>query len=117
MAKLNMDSGHISGLSGIILGTFFSIATSVLGGMILAHIVAWRIAVVLLAAVPVMLLAGYFRLRILAKAQERHETAYNAAAALVSTPKKFYMCAREQASSDRTAIRLCWTYSCLPRIC
>lgn len=117
MAKLNMDSGHISGLSGIILGTFFSIATSVLGGMILAHIVAWRIAIVLLAAVPVMLLAGYFRLRILAKAQERHETAYNAAAALVSTPKKCYTCARMQASSDRTAIQLAWKCSCLLRFC
>lgn len=84
MAKLNMDSGHISGLSGVILGTFFSIATSVIGGMILAHIVAWKIAIMLLAAVPVMLLAGFFRLRILAKAQERHETTYNGAAALVS---------------------------------
>jgi ATP-binding cassette subfamily B (MDR/TAP) protein 1 len=83
MAKLSMDSGHISGLSGVILGTFFSIATSVVGGMILAHIVAWKIAIVLLAAVPVMLLAGFFRLRILAKSQERHETAYNSAAALV----------------------------------
>lgn len=88
MAKLNMDSGHISGLSGVILGTFFSIATSVVGGMILAHVVAWKIAIVLLAAVPVMLLAGYFRLRILAKAQERHETAYNSAAALVRKPQE-----------------------------
>ncbi|KAJ4305126.1 hypothetical protein N0V90_000656 [Kalmusia sp. IMI 367209] len=84
MAKLNMDSGHISGLSGVILGTFFSITTSVIGGIILAHIVAWKIAIVLLSAVPIMLLAGFFRLRILAKAQERHETAYNSAAALAS---------------------------------
>ncbi|KAF2644625.1 hypothetical protein P280DRAFT_176000 [Massarina eburnea CBS 473.64] len=84
MSKLNMDSGHISGLSGVILGTFFSIATSVIGGIILAHIVAWKIAVVLLAAVPVMLFAGYFRLRILAKAEERHQTAYNSAAAMAS---------------------------------
>lgn len=90
MAKLNMDSGHISGLSGVILGTFFTIATSVIGGMILAHMVAWRIAIVLLAAVPIMVLAGFFRLRILAKAQERHETAYNAAAAIVSDFKSLF---------------------------
>lgn len=31
-----------------------------------------------------MLLAGFFRLRILAKAEERHQTAYNAAAASAS---------------------------------
>ncbi|RMZ71731.1 ABC transporter [Pyrenophora seminiperda CCB06] len=84
MSRLNSDSGSISGLSGVILGTIFSIATSVLGGMVLAHIVAWKIAIVLLAAVPVMLLAGFARLRILAMAEEHHQTAYNDAAALAS---------------------------------
>jgi len=84
MAKLNMDSGHLSGLSGVILGTFFSISTSVIGGIIMAHIIAWKIAVVLLSAVPIMLVAGFFRLRVLANAQRRHETAYNSAAALAS---------------------------------
>lgn len=54
MSKLSMDSGHISGLSGVILGTFFSISTSVIGGIILAHIVAWKIAIVLLSAVPIV---------------------------------------------------------------
>lgn len=84
MSRLNSDSGSISGLSGVILGTIFSIATSVIGGIILAHIVAWKIAIVLLAAVPVMLLAGFLRLRILAIAEDHHQTAYNDAAALAS---------------------------------
>jgi ATP-binding cassette subfamily B (MDR/TAP) protein 1 len=84
MSRLNSDSGSISGLSGVILGTIFSITTSVLGGIVLAHIVAWKIAIVLLAAVPVMLLAGFLRLRVLATAEERHQTAYNDAAALAS---------------------------------
>lgn len=84
MSKLNMDSGSISGLSGVILGTIFSITTSVVGGTILAHIVAWRIAIVLLAAVPVMVFAGFVRLRILAMAEEKHQNAYNDAATLAS---------------------------------
>ncbi|KAF2687161.1 leptomycin B resistance protein pmd1 [Lentithecium fluviatile CBS 122367] len=84
MAKLNMDSGNLSGLSGIILGTLFTILTSVLGGIILAHLIAWRIALVLLSGAPIMLLAGFFRLRILVKAEERQQTAYNAAAALAA---------------------------------
>lgn len=84
LSALSMDAGHLSGLSGVILGTFFSVTTSVLGGMVLAHVVAWKIAVVLLAAVPVMLVAGFLRLRILSKAEERHQTAYNEAAALAS---------------------------------
>ncbi|KAH9872117.1 hypothetical protein J1614_006378 [Plenodomus biglobosus] len=84
MSRLNADSGSISGLSGVILGTVFSVATSVIGGIVLAHVVAWKIAVVLLAAVPVMLIAGFLRLRILALAEEHHQTAYNDAAALAS---------------------------------
>ncbi|KAK7516648.1 leptomycin B resistance protein pmd1 [Phyllosticta citriasiana] len=84
MSKLSMDAGSISGLSGVILGTVFSVTTSICGGMVLAHVVAWRIAVVLLAAVPIMLLAGFFRLRVLSMAQERQETSYNDAAALAS---------------------------------
>ncbi|KAJ4406129.1 hypothetical protein N0V91_004801 [Didymella pomorum] len=84
MSKLNMDSGSISGLSGVILGTIFSITTSVVGGTILAHIVAWKIAIVLLAAVPIMVLAGFVRLRILALAEEKHQNAYNDAATLAS---------------------------------
>jgi ABC-type multidrug transport system fused ATPase/permease subunit len=84
MSKINMDSGHLSGLSGVILGTFFSITTSVVGGIILAHIMAWKIAIVLLCAVPVMVVAGFLRLRILAKSEERHQTAYNSAAAMAS---------------------------------
>lgn len=84
MSKLNMDSGSISGLSGVILGTIFSITTSVVGGTILAHIVAWKIAIVLLAAVPIMIFAGFVRLRILALAEEKHQNAYNEAATLAS---------------------------------
>ncbi|KAI1665973.1 Leptomycin B resistance protein pmd1 [Pyrenophora tritici-repentis] len=84
MSRLNSDSGSISGLSGVILGTIFSIATSVLGGIILAHIVAWKIAIVLLGAVPIMLGAGFLRLRILHIAETHHQTAYNDAAALAS---------------------------------
>lgn len=84
MSRINMDSGHLSGLSGVILGTFFSITTSVVGGIILAHIMAWKIAIVLLCAVPVMVVAGFLRLRIMAKNEERHQTAYNSAAAMAS---------------------------------
>ncbi|KAF2019675.1 P-loop containing nucleoside triphosphate hydrolase protein [Aaosphaeria arxii CBS 175.79] len=84
MSRLNSESGHISGLSGVILGTFFSIATSVVGGIILAHVVAWRIAIVLLAAVPIMIMAGFTRLKILAVSEQRRQGAYNEAAALAS---------------------------------
>ncbi|KAF2843130.1 P-loop containing nucleoside triphosphate hydrolase protein [Patellaria atrata CBS 101060] len=84
MSTMTMDAGHLSGLSGVILGTLLSVMTSVFGGIILAHFVAWKIAIVLLAAVPVMLFSGFMRLRVLSKAEERHQVAYSHAAALAS---------------------------------
>lgn len=84
ISMLNMDTGHLSGLSGVILGTVCSVTTSMLGGIILAHIVAWKIAIVLLPAVPVVVVSGFLRLRVLAKFEQRHETAYLGAAALAT---------------------------------
>lgn len=84
MSMLSMDTGHLSGLSGVILGTICSVTTSMLGGIILAHVVAWKIAIVLLAAVPIMIVSGFLRLRVLAKFEQRHETAYLDAATLAT---------------------------------
>lgn len=84
MASISTDVGHLSGMSGVIIGTICSVLVSVTGGIVLAHIVAWKIAIVLLSAVPVVVMAGFLRLRVLTKFEERHESAYNGAAALAS---------------------------------
>ena len=84
MATMTTDSGHLSGLSGIIVGTILCALTSLFGGIILAHVVAWKIAIVLLGALPIVLLAGYLRLKVLAHFEHQHKTAYNAAAAIAS---------------------------------
>ncbi|GAB7345698.1 hypothetical protein MBLNU457_3976t1 [Dothideomycetes sp. NU457] len=81
---MQSDAAQLSCLSGVAIGTIFTVATSVFGGIILAHVVAWEIAVVLLSVVPVMLLAGYTRLRVLALAESRHRSAYNDAAAIAA---------------------------------
>ncbi|KAK3699964.1 hypothetical protein LTR37_016208 [Vermiconidia calcicola] len=73
------DSADLACLSGVALGTIFTVVVSMCGGIILAHVVAWKIAIVLLAAVPIMLVAGYVRLRLLAKSERRHRTAYSKA--------------------------------------
>jgi ATP-binding cassette subfamily B (MDR/TAP) protein 1 len=81
---ISMDAGHLSGLSGVIIGTMVSALVSVIGGAILAHIVAWKIAIVLFATSPVVILAGFFRLRVLAKVEERNQKAYTEAASLAT---------------------------------
>jgi ABC-type multidrug transport system fused ATPase/permease subunit len=96
VSVISMDSGHLSGLSGVIIGTIVSALVSVVGGAILAHIVAWKIAIVLFATSPIVVLSGFFRLRVLAKLEEKNQLAYTEAASL----------ATEACSSIRTIAAL-----------
>lgn len=82
--SLQSDAGQLSCLSGVALGTIFTVATSIIGGITLAHVVAWKIAVVLLSAVPVMVAAGYIRLKVLGLSETRHRSAYNDAASIAA---------------------------------
>ena len=79
-SKLQMNVNHLSGLSGVIIGTVLSITVSLIGGLSLALFTAWRIALVLLAAVPIMIGAGFLRFKILAESHKRHQNAYVEAA-------------------------------------
>jgi ATP-binding cassette subfamily B (MDR/TAP) protein 1 len=92
----SMDAGHLSGLSGVIIGTIVSALVSVVGGAILAFIVAWKIAIVLFATSPVVISAGFLRLRVLSKLEEKNHLAYTDAASL----------ATEACSSIRTVAAL-----------
>jgi ATP-binding cassette subfamily B (MDR/TAP) protein 1 len=84
VSVISMDSGHISGLSGVIIGTIVSALVSVVGGAILAHVVAWKIAIVLFATSPVILLSGFFRLRVVGIVEESNSKAYTEAASLAT---------------------------------
>ncbi|KAK9704450.1 hypothetical protein K7432_010187 [Basidiobolus ranarum] len=84
ISMINADANYMGGLTGVVIGTIFSIVTNLIAGITLAHVVAWKIAIVVLAAVPVMLVACFLRVRILALFHQRHQTAYVKSAALAS---------------------------------
>ncbi|TPX66385.1 hypothetical protein SpCBS45565_g04512 [Spizellomyces sp. 'palustris'] len=84
VSTLNVDANHLSGLTGVVIGTVFSIMVNLIAAITLAHITAWKIAIVVVTAVPIMLVAGFLRVRIIARFQKRHETAYIASAALAT---------------------------------
>lgn len=96
MANLSTDTSHLGGLTGTVIGTIVSIFVNLVAGITLAHIVAWRIAVVILATVPILVAAGYLRLKVIADFQKLHETAYAQSTAL----------AVEAVSSMRTVAAL-----------
>ncbi|ORY75120.1 P-loop containing nucleoside triphosphate hydrolase protein [Protomyces lactucae-debilis] len=83
-SRIDTDTASLGGLSGQFIGTAFSVTTSILSGVILAHAVAWKIALVLFPAVPLIILAGYARLKVISHNQHRNETAFEDSAALAS---------------------------------
>lgn len=139
ISVISMDSGHLSGLSGVIIGTIVSALVSVVGGAILAHIIAWKIAIVLFATAPVVILAGFFRLRVISQLEEKNQLAYTEAATLATeacsnirtiaalgtereTSKKFHLAVdkyRKQTFRDTAlgnlllALALAITYVCI----
>ncbi|KAA8905681.1 multidrug resistance protein 1 [Sphaerosporella brunnea] len=76
LSYISADANAMGSLTGLIVGTMFTIVVNMIAGIVLAHIIAWKIAVVLLACVPIMLASGFMRLRVLAQFQTRHQKAF-----------------------------------------
>ncbi|CAG8890898.1 unnamed protein product [Penicillium egyptiacum] len=76
LSYITRDGNALAGMSGSVIGTLFSITVNLIAAIILTHIIAWRIALVCLALVPLLLGAGLMELMVLGKFEERHENAY-----------------------------------------
>ncbi|KAG8161932.1 hypothetical protein KVR01_007697 [Diaporthe batatas] len=76
VAYMSADAIAMSGMTGAILGVTFSVLISLIAGIILAHAIAWKIAVVLLACVPVIFMSGFLRIHVQAKFAARHAKAF-----------------------------------------
>ncbi|KAG9237423.1 ABC multidrug transporter SitT [Amylocarpus encephaloides] len=76
LSIITKDSTALGGFSGSILGTVSSILVNFLVAIILSHIIAWKIAVVCLAMVPILLGSGVMQLRALSRYEERNSIAF-----------------------------------------
>ncbi|KAL8821476.1 MAG: hypothetical protein Q9223_000484 [Gallowayella weberi] len=76
LSYLSTDAASLAGLSGTTVGTIVSIMVNLMAGILMTHIIAWKIAVVLLATLPILLGSGVMRLRVLTQLQDRHQVAY-----------------------------------------
>ena len=76
LSYITKDGSALAGLSGSVIGTVFSITVNLIVAIIMTHIIAWKIALVCLALVPLLLGAGLMELRVLGKFEERHENAF-----------------------------------------
>ncbi|KAI2785513.1 putative ABC transporter [Daldinia loculata] len=76
LSYITSDSAAVEGLTGSIIGTIFSIGVNFIAAVIMTLIIAWKIAIVCLATVPLMLGSGIMQMRILTRFAERHEKAF-----------------------------------------
>ena len=79
LSVITKDCAAIGGFSGSTVGTLFSILVNFLVAIVLSHIIAWKIAVVCLAMVPILLGSGIMQLRSHSRFEERASKAFGRA--------------------------------------
>lgn len=84
LAAINADSNFVAGLTGNILATIFSVCFNIISGLTVALVFAWAIALVLMAIIPAIVLAGYLRVKMLTRFEKNHSESFKHAAALAS---------------------------------
>ncbi|KAL9583209.1 MAG: hypothetical protein Q9212_002839 [Teloschistes hypoglaucus] len=76
LSYFTTDTGVLAGLSGVVVGTILTILVNLVASILMTHIIAWKIAVVLLATLPILLGSGFMRLYALSNLQARHQKLY-----------------------------------------
>ncbi|KAK2765952.1 GTPase-activating protein [Arachnomyces sp. PD_36] len=93
---LSTETKHLSGVSGVTLGTILMVSTTLIAAIIVALIIGWKLALVCISTIPVLLACGFYRFHMLAAFQERSKKAYEGSAS--------YAC--EATSAIRTVASL-----------
>ncbi|OJD24290.1 hypothetical protein ACJ73_04352 [Blastomyces percursus] len=93
---LSTETKHLSGVSGVTLGTILLVTTTLTASCIVALVIGWKLALVCISTIPVLLGCGYYRFYILAVFQTRSQKAYQKSAS--------YAC--EATSAIRTVASL-----------
>ncbi|KAI4120369.1 MAG: hypothetical protein LQ338_007068 [Usnochroma carphineum] len=76
LSYFTTDTNALAGLSGVVTGTILTILVNLVASILMTHIIAWKIAIVLLATLPVLLGSGFMRLYALSNLQVRHQKLY-----------------------------------------
>ncbi|KAI9924401.1 hypothetical protein ASPWEDRAFT_34891 [Aspergillus wentii DTO 134E9] len=93
---LSTETKHLSGISGVTLGTIIMTSTTLFAAMIISLAIGWKLALVCISVVPVLLGCGFYRFYMLARFQQRSKAAYEGSAS--------YAC--EATSAIRTVASL-----------
>ncbi|KAF5864930.1 GTPase-activating protein [Aspergillus alliaceus] len=93
---LSTETKHLSGVSGVTLGTILMTSTTLGAAIVISLAIGWKLALVCISVVPVLLACGFYRFYMLAQFQQRSKLAYEGSAS--------YAC--EATSAIRTVASL-----------
>jgi len=79
--RLGTEATFLSGLSGSTLGTLLMAITTLCASLSIALVIGWKLALVCLASVPLLMIAGFLRFWLIAKFQQRAKVCYEKSAA------------------------------------
>lgn len=82
MTYITSDATALSGITGTTIGLLLATAVNLIAGLVISFAIAWKITIVLFPTIPVLLAAGFMKLRTQAKFAERHQKAFAQATAI-----------------------------------
>ncbi|CAH1758914.1 12613_t:CDS:2 [Entrophospora sp. SA101] len=75
-SSLSLDATHVNGLAGATLGTILQVFATIIGGLIVALAVGWKLALVCMATIPLLIGSSLLRMKMLNGFQEKTKKAY-----------------------------------------
>ncbi|CEP00952.1 hypothetical protein PBRA_008264 [Plasmodiophora brassicae] len=75
-ANLSSDAQRVQGASGSTMATLLQVSTTLVGGIVVSLVYGWKLALVATACLPLLLLANYFRHRIITYFADRTRATY-----------------------------------------
>ncbi|KAK5076775.1 hypothetical protein LTS08_005946 [Lithohypha guttulata] len=76
LALITSDGNAVGSLTGSTIATIISIMVNLVAAIVLTHVLAWKIALVCLATVPLILGAGSMQLIVLTRFAAKHKAAF-----------------------------------------
>jgi ATP-binding cassette subfamily B (MDR/TAP) protein 1 len=73
---LSTETTHLSGMSGVTLGTLLTVSTTLIASCAVGLSVGWKLALVCISTIPILLCCGFLRFWMLAQFQRRSKAAY-----------------------------------------
>lgn len=76
LSMITKDGSAIGNLTGSTLSSILGILVNLIAAIVMSHIIAWRIALVCLATLPLLIGSGIMRVRSLVSFEQRHGEAF-----------------------------------------